>query len=137
MKCSRCDGSGVEPVTAEQLALADDARRDEAIDMDASFESFWTLYGKVGPRKKARECFVAAVRRGHDPNVIIFGLDRWVTYWQQPGAAAMKWPQGFLNQEYFLDAPPPINVPTQRKAMPGRAGIEAALARTQRKAIGS
>jgi len=133
MKCSRCGGSGVEPATT---ALAKQAQLN--VVAEDAFESFWTLYGKIGPRKKAHECFVAAVRRGHDPNVIIAGLVRWVEYWDSPGAAAMKWPQGFLNQEYFLDAPPAPRVDVQRKAMPGRSGIEAAIARRtgNRPAIG-
>ena len=92
-----------------------------------AFETFWTMYGKVGPRKKALQCFEAAVKRGNDPETIIVGLRKWLTYWEQPGAAAMKWPQGFLNQDYFLDEPPAVRV--ERKAMPGRGGIESALAR--------
>lgn len=102
--------------------------------LDEWFERFWEAYGKVGPRKKAHECFVAAVKRGHDPRVIVDGLVKWVRYWSSPGAAKQKWPQGFLNQDYFLDEPPAVRV--ERKAMPGRSGIEAALSRRERKAIG-
>ena len=107
-------------------------------EVDAAFVVFWDLYDRTGPRKKAHECFVAAVRRGHTFEQIIEGLRAWVVYWAQPGAAARKWPQGFLNQEYYLDEPPAVRVETSREAMPGRGGIEAALAaRSQRRGIGS
>lgn len=126
--CSRCGGSGVEPDRA--LVAVPDV-----------FDRFWELVGKVGPKKKARECFAAAVKRGHDPETILAGTARWVEYWSTPGAAAQKWPQGFLNQEYFLDAPPAVRVEQVRKVMPGRAGIEAAVARAKQadaqRAIGS
>lgn len=124
MKCSRCNGSGVEPESVAVERATDDW-----------FEQFWVECGRVGPRKKAHECFVSAVKRGHAPEVILHGLRRWVRYWNSPGAAAQKWPQGFLNQEYFLDAPPPIRSP--RKVMPGRAGIEAALARATDRGVDS
>lgn len=132
MQCTRCNGSGVEPDTL-MMTLAEACE----IDNEEWFEVFWATYGKVGPRKKAHECFMAAIRRGHEPDVIVAGLRRWMAYWNSPGAAAMKWPQGFLNQEYFADEPPAPRVDVQRKAMPGRSGIEAAIARrTERPAIG-
>jgi len=106
-------------------------------EVDAAFVVFWDLYDRTGPRKKAHECFAAAVRRGHTFEQIIEGLRAWVVYWAQPGSAARKWPQGFLNQEYYLDEPPAVRVETSRKAMPGRGGIEAALAARSQRGIGS
>ena len=140
-KCVRCGGSGVEP--REELSLfeprlsgASFAFRDDPPKewpTTAAFDEFWQLYDKTGPRKKAQQCFEAAVKRGNTCEQIVDGLRKWVWYWKQPGSAAMKWPQGFLNQEYFNDEPPAVRTEVVRKAMPGRGGIEAALAaRTQR-----
>lgn len=141
-KCVRCHGSGVEPERAVELFVAGDEiplrPAPSAWWVEAAFDEFWELYERTGPRKKAHECFVAAVRRGHTFEQIIEGLRAWVWYWAQPGSASRKWPQGFLNQEYYLDEPPAVRVETSRKAMPGRGGIEAALAaRSQQRGIGS
>lgn len=127
MKCSHCDGTGIEPPASLELAVPDGPDR---------FDEFWQLYDRTGPRKKAKECWDAALRRGHSPETILAGLARWVAYWRSPGSAAVKWPQGFLNQEYFLELPPQIRSTGERKAMPGRSGIEAALANRRRNELG-
>lgn len=76
-----------------------------AADLDAEFTAFWEMYGKTGPRKKARECWERAIKKD-PPSVILDGLERWVEYWRTPGAASVKWPQGWLNEERWRDDPP-------------------------------
>lgn len=137
MKCSHCGGTGIEP---DVVANGDDAlfaleHPNPFVAVGDAFERFWQMYGKVGPKKVARQCFERAVRRGNDPETILAGTERWVAYWRSPGAASQKWPQGFLNQDYFLDEPPAVRVEQQRRTMPGRSGIEAALAARQRGSV--
>ena|SRR6478735_7402227 len=82
---------------------------------DQEFMRFWQTYGRVGPRKVAWQCWLKAVRKAA-PADIIAGLERWVTYWQQPGASAVKWPQGWLNEERWNDDPPTFLCRLQRPA---------------------
>jgi hypothetical protein len=71
------------------------------------FDLFWETYGKIGPRKKALECWSTARRRDNAAN-IQSGLESWVEYWQSPGSAAIKWPQGWLNNDTWKDNPPQV-----------------------------
>lgn len=93
---------------------------------DPEFLMFWTMYGKVGPRSKAWECWRKA-RRVATADAILEGLERWVEYWQQPGAAAVKWPQGWLNERRWEDDPPEVLLRVQRPA--ARTGRASALER--------
>jgi DNA-binding transcriptional regulator YhcF (GntR family) len=76
-----------------------------ASSLDDDFELFWKTYGKVGSKKKARECWERAIRKAA-PEVIQAGLERWVEYWMSPEAAKQKWPQGWLSEERWNDDPP-------------------------------
>jgi DNA-binding transcriptional ArsR family regulator len=74
-----------------------------------AFETFWVAYGKVGPKKKARECWLKALAKtGGDPEPILQGVRAWREYWDTPGAANVKWPQGWLNEERWNDQPPAV-----------------------------
>lgn len=75
-----------------------------------AFETFWQMYGRVGPRLVAMECWLRRVRDGADPDAILDGLEAWCVYWRSPGAAKVKWPQGWLNERRWLDSPPPVSV---------------------------
>lgn len=91
---------------------------------DPDFMLFWELYARTGPRKVAWECWQAAragtgKHRGYGPapaEVIIAGLEAWAAYWRQPGAAAVKWPQGWLNERRWEDAPPNTTLAIQQPA---------------------
>ena len=72
---------------------------------DDDFELFWSTYRRTGPKKKARECWLKATKKA-DPGIILAGLIDWMDYWDSPGAASMKWPQGWLNNETWNDEPP-------------------------------
>jgi hypothetical protein len=74
-------------------------------DDDPEFMLFWQTYGRVGPRKVAWECWRKARRKAEGADIIA-GLERWVAYWRTPGASAVKWPQGWLNEERWNDEPP-------------------------------
>jgi DNA-binding transcriptional ArsR family regulator/ribosomal protein S11 len=76
--------------------------------LDADFEAFWATYGRVGPKKDARKGYEAA-RKKASAIEIQQGLERWVAYWAQPGAAKVKWPQGWLTEERWNDDPPVFN----------------------------
>lgn len=82
---------------------------------DAEFELFWATYGRIGPKKVARQCWNKALKKA-SADEIMTGLDRWVEYWQKPGAANVKWPQGWLNEERWTCEPPVIRGNTGRPA---------------------
>lgn len=83
-------------------------------DSDPDFQVFWEMYGKVGPRKVAWEGWHLArtgtgKHKRYGPasaQAIIDGLERWVSYWRQPGATRVKWPQGWLTERRWEDEPP-------------------------------
>lgn len=77
------------------------------------FMLFWETYGKVGPRLKAWECWVKA-RRIASAAEIQAGLEAWCAYWRSPGAANVKWPQGWLNERRWEDDPPTLLREVQR-----------------------
>jgi hypothetical protein len=97
------------------------------------FPEFWTAYGNLAGtgKKLAQVCWRSAIDRGDDPTAILAGLDAWVRYWRTPGANKAMYAQGFLSQQKWATPPPPIHSDDagQRRPMPGRAGIEAALER--------
>lgn len=95
---------------------------------DPDFMCFWQMYGRVGPRKVAWECWQRA-RRKAPAEAIIAGLERWVVYWQQPGAAAVKWPQGWLNEERWNDEPPFRLIGLQRPATATASAVAHVAAR--------
>src|SRR5262245_40756564 len=101
----------VDPLEADTHALhlltAPEPSSGNGHALDALFETCWTAYGRVGAKKKARECWDRATRRAH-PDAILAGLLRWKEYWDSPGAAQVKWPQGWLNEDRWCDDPPPI-----------------------------
>lgn len=76
-----------------------------ASSVDDEFDLFWQTYGRVGSKKKARECWDRAIRKAA-PEVIQAGLERWTEYWMSPDAAKQKWPQGWLSEERWNDDPP-------------------------------
>lgn len=94
---------------------------------EEAFETFWALYGRVGPRKKAHECFLRALRvtKG-DPEPILTGLRAWRAYWDTPGAAKVKWPQGWLSEQRWNDIPPPIQG-LETRDMRSKAAIQRAI----------
>lgn len=96
---------------------------NRAVQLEQTFELFWATYGKVGPRKKARECWMKAVKNGADPAAIQRGLEAWCQYWRSPGAANVKWPQGWLNEERWKDDPPVLLATVQNR--PVNKGLEA------------
>ena len=79
----------------------------DGVDLDDEFEQFWQAYGRTGPKKKARECWNRAIRKA-SPDEILDGLLKWAEYWRTPGAASVKWPQGWLNEERWNDEPPHV-----------------------------
>ena len=103
------------------------------------FDEFWSIYGNLAGsgKKKSRECWDAAMKRGDDPELILEGLRAWVVYWRTPDASKAMYAQGFLNQGKWETPPPPVRDEQQRKVMPGRGGIEAALASRSQRGIGS
>lgn len=91
---------------------------------DADFQTFWEMYGRVGPRSKAWECWLKARKSGASGEDIISGLEKWVAYWKQPGAASVKWPQGWLNDRRWEDEPPTGLLHLQRPTNPRAAAID-------------
>lgn len=81
---------------------------EEPSSLLADFELFWQMYGRVGSKKVALEHWLKAVKSGATPDEILNGLEPWVVYWKQPGAANIKWPQGWLNERRWEGAPPPV-----------------------------
>ena len=84
-------------------------------DPTIDFEKFWAIYERTGPKKKARECWNRAITKAPSENILA-GLIDWMAYWNTPGAASMKWPQGWLNEERWNDTPPAVKRPTATAA---------------------
>jgi hypothetical protein len=97
----------------------------EVVPVDR-FEEFWAGYGRVGPKKKAREGWDRALKKA-DPQTIIDGLARWTAYWAMPGAAKVKWPQGWLSEERWNDTPPSPQRSTGTKGDRSRSAIAGLL----------
>jgi hypothetical protein len=81
---------------------------EEPSDVLTQFEEFWQMYGRVGSKQIARDHWLKVVKSGVNPNDILDGLEAWVVYWKKPGAANVKWPQGWLNERRWEGAPPPL-----------------------------
>jgi hypothetical protein len=113
---------GCSPVTHHEPSLEPSVRTVTSLH-DAGFELFWATYGKVGPKKVARQCWDRALKKA-TVEEIQDGLERWVAYWRSPGAAKVKWPQGWLNEERWNDVPP-----TALASMPKVNAAEAYLLR--------
>lgn len=88
----------IAPSQAMDAVRADDAE---------AFELFWSAYRRTGSKKKARECWNRAITKASAES-ILQGLLSWMRYWDTPGAAKMKWPQGWLNEERWNDEPPQV-----------------------------
>jgi hypothetical protein len=79
----------------------------EELRLSGAFELFWTTYARTGPKSVCREKWKKAVlTEGVDPDVLQVGLERWCEYWRMPGAAAVKWPQGWFKDRYWENDPP-------------------------------
>jgi hypothetical protein len=75
--------------------------------LDEAFERFWVTYDRTGSKQTAREYWIKALKvTGGDPEPIQAGLERWMAYWRSPGAAKMKWPQGWLRKKTWEGNPP-------------------------------
>ncbi len=97
--------------------VTDDIAPSQAMDAsaDAAFELFWGTYRRTGPKKKAKECWLRAIKRDA-PESIQAGLEAWVAYWDTPGSAQIKWPQGWLNEDRWQDTPPAVATGNSRAA---------------------
>ena len=89
----------------KHLAPSDDGAIVEADTDEQDFELFWATYRRIGPKKKAKECWKRA-RKKASAEEIQHGLEQWMLYWDSPRAASIKWPQGWLNEERWNDEPP-------------------------------
>jgi hypothetical protein len=116
-----------EPVRRESIRQRLMRRRPED---DAEFLQFWEMYGRTGPRKVAYEGWCRALASGADPQAILDGLEKWVRYWVTPGAARIKWPQGWLSERRWEDEPPVAVLAAQGPAH----GTDQLLARMRAKA---
>lgn len=90
---------------AELMAAAAPTSPDGSLREQQAFELFWETYGRLGPKKKAWECWRRA-RKKSPAAEIQAGLEAWCAYWRSPGATKPKWPQGWLNEERWRDDPP-------------------------------
>lgn len=75
------------------------------------FEEFWKVYPKKDGKKKARENFARAVKRGADPDEIIAGARRYADACVGRDPHFIKWPQGWLSDERWTDLPEPAQAP--------------------------
>jgi hypothetical protein len=110
---------GVLPAVAGGVKKIGIIDMEENLRYHADFKLFWDSYGHVGPRQVAADRWLKAVRGGANPEDIQRGLERWVEYWQTPGAAKVKWPQGWLNEKRWQDEPP-FGVAGVTKSMPSK-----------------
>jgi hypothetical protein len=121
-------GTGVSSSAPSQAIDADAA-------LDAGFDKFWKTYKRTGPKKVAHACWRAAIKKD-SPENILAGLMAWVAYWNIPGSAQMKWPQGWLNEERWNDVPPSVAITAPRNATQrSQAVISQARERSQNNAV--
>jgi len=113
----------IELFTSSQAIEVLPLARVLAYSLDEEFDLFWQTYGRVGSKKKARECWELAIRKAA-PEVIQAGLERWTEYWLSPDAANQKWPQGWLSEERWSDEPP---FASKKSVAPKLANSTAAL----------
>lgn len=114
---------GYRPVTAPETDPIEEQIEDQVEKTSSSsapsvaclhpdqFDRFWKTYGNLAGtgKKKARECWNTAMKRGDPPADIIDGLEAWVAYWRTPGANKAMYAQGFLNQQKWMTSPPPLH----------------------------
>jgi hypothetical protein len=78
--------------------------RRAAYDYDAhpDFERFWDAYPQKSGKAEALKAFLAAIERGHQPDVIIKAAEQ---YRDDPrrNPEMTKYPQGWLSSDRFLD----------------------------------
>ena len=90
-----------------------DTPKDKPNDTDGAFEKFWKTYpsrGDNNPKKPARAKFLAAVKKGVDPAIIINGAANFASAEQANGTERRYIPMAitWLNQarwEAFQEAP--------------------------------
>jgi hypothetical protein len=92
------------------------------------FEVFWALYGRIGSKVVAKQAWTKAIATGAAPQDIIEGLEKWIGYWKSPGAAKVKWPQGWLNERRWEVDPPMALAQVQRPVNKGLASVARARA---------
>jgi hypothetical protein len=118
------DFAGTKP-TSNETQLNDSSSSPPAVAClhPDEFDRFWKTYGNLAGtgKKKAKECWNVAMKRGDPPAEIIAGLEAWVTYWRAPGAAKAMFAQGFLNQQKWTTPPPPLV--GERKEAPGMGAL--------------
>lgn len=103
------------PIKHDQVKLFRATEVVPTVAQNESFELFWVAYGRTGSKKDARKAWDKAITKDSAENIQA-GLDKWVSYWETPGAASKKWPQGFLNSEYWLSDPPTARSPNASRA---------------------
>lgn len=113
--CLTRDTGGVSPVSAHEPSVNRQNEPSSSLH-DADFEVFWETYGKIGPRKVARDCWEKAIKRGATAVQLQVALVRWRDYWSKPGASSIKWPQGWLNNDYWANDPP--SLPATKRLSP-------------------
>jgi hypothetical protein len=128
----RIDPGSSVVLTRDSESLSEDVIEDVSEDdsslapssLDVDFEEFWLMYGRVGPKKVAKQCYAKA-RKKASRDEIMTGLEHWISYWQSPGAANVKWPQGWLNEERWKDEPPMLLAVVQNRpaVSPGMAAL--------------
>lgn len=104
-------GGRAEPSSLNRQEPSATARSED----DGAFEVFWGVYGRPGSKQVARK-FWNQARKTATASEIQQGLDRWKVYWALPGAAKMKWPQGWLRERRWEATPPPIQLSTATSA---------------------
>lgn len=119
------DGSLTKPISKQTQMEGSSSAVARRLPIPDRFDEFWSTYGNLAGtgRRKAIECWQAAMKRGDDPDDIIEGLQAWVVYWRTPGASKAMYAQGFLNQQKWATPPPPIMNEVGRKTASTRAAI--------------
>lgn len=134
MKCSHCDGTGIEPtglfeVETTAVTLASWAAND--------FEFFWQQY----PRKQAKATAAKSWHRMtvQQHHLAITALVSHIAMWNREGRGTRLIPMAttWLNQQRWEDdLSGYVDDSAPRKPMPGRSGIVAALSNRQQAALG-
>jgi hypothetical protein len=84
---------------------------ESKVETSDRFEEFWKVYPKKDGKKKARENFARAVKRGADPDEIIAGARRYADACVGTEPHFVKWAQGWLTDERWTDLPEPAQAP--------------------------
>jgi len=99
---SNAESNGVTPGTGSSLG----SKALELQEQGIAFDAFWTAYPRKVGKPKARAAFLAAVRRGADPERIVAGA---VAYRDDPNRSAefTAHPTTWLNRDGWEDEPLP------------------------------